>query len=76
VPYQIYKAKTVKTAAEGGFEVKPATSSTGRRWTPYTKIELEKLFGGNKNHHHRSRALERKITIPSATAPSCASSAR
>jgi type I restriction enzyme R subunit len=63
VPYQIYKAKTVKTAAEGGFDVKwdelnwSAMDAT-------TKIELEKLFGDNKVITIDPAALERKITIP------------
>jgi type I restriction enzyme, R subunit len=43
VPYQIYKAETVITAAEGGFPVRRAELD----WTamePETKTELEKLF--------------------------------
>ncbi len=77
VPYQIYKAKTVKTAAEGGFEVTRAELD----WSAMdaeTKAELEKLFDAEAEARKKSgkdkdkpdsitidpAALERKITIP------------
>ena len=63
VPYQIYKAKTVKTAAEGGFEV----TRDELDWSAMdsvTKLELEKLFGDAKSIAIDPAALERKITIP------------
>lgn len=76
VPYQIYKAKTVKTAAEGGFEV----ARDELDWSAMdadTKAELEKLFeeeaAANKKRREPKKtdsitidpaALERKITIP------------
>jgi type I restriction enzyme, R subunit len=52
VPYQIYKAKTVKTAAEGGFEVKRDELD----WSAMdatTKAEFEQLFDEPRDHHHR-----------------------
>jgi type I restriction enzyme R subunit len=76
VPYQIYKAKTVKTAAEGGFEV----ARDELDWSAMdadTRTELEKLFeeeaATNKKRREPKKtdsitidpaALERKITIP------------
>jgi type I restriction enzyme R subunit len=63
VPYQIYKAKTVKTAAEGGFEVKRDELD----WTamdPETREEFEKLFDGADTITVDPSALERKFTIP------------
>ncbi|MBN8505824.1 MAG: DEAD/DEAH box helicase family protein [Burkholderiales bacterium] len=77
VPYQIYKAKTVKTAAEGGFEV----TRDELDWSAMdaeTKAELEKLFDEQAQARKRvgkgsdkpdritidPAALERKITIP------------
>lgn len=63
VPYQIYKAKTVKTAAEGGFEVKRGELD----WTNMdaaTKQELEASFGNNETMVVDPAALERKFTIP------------
>ncbi len=76
VPYQIYKAKTVKTAAEGGFEV----TRDELDWSAMdadTRTELEKLFeeeaAANKKRREPKKtdsitidpaALERKITIP------------
>lgn len=63
VPYQIYKAKTVKTAADGGFEVKRAELD----WSAMdgtTRAELEKLFEGTDTIVVDPAALERKFTIP------------
>lgn len=62
-PYQIYKAKTVKTAAEGGFEVKrkeldwSAMSADARE-------EFEQLFGDKDAVIIDPSALERRFTIP------------
>jgi len=63
VPYQIYKAQTVKTAAEGGFEVKKAELD----WSAMeaeTRVELEKLFGDKDTITVDPSALERRFTIP------------
>ncbi len=63
VPYQIYKAKTVKTAAEGGFEV----THDELDWSAMdgtTRAELEQLFDGAKSITIDPAALERKVTIP------------
>ena len=63
VPYQIYKAQTVKTAAEGGFAVKKAELD----WTATdaeTRLELEKLFGDRDSITVDPSALERRFTIP------------
>ena len=63
VPYRIYKAKTVKTAADDGFSV-------GRDeldWSAMasaTKTEFEKLFSESDSITVDPRALERKFTIP------------
>ena len=63
VPYQIYKAKTVKTAAEGGFEVKrPEIQWEGL--DPNTRAELERAFGNGDTIIVDPSALERKFTIP------------
>src|SRR3989344_4158400 len=63
VPYQIYKAQTVKTAAEGGFEVKRSELD----WSAMdetTRRELEQLFGNNDAMVVDPAVLERKFTIP------------
>jgi len=63
VPYQIYKVQTVKTAAEGGFEVKKAELD----WSAMdasTRAELEKLFGDKETITVDPSALERRFTIP------------
>ena len=63
VPYRIYKAMTVKTAAEGGFEV----AREELDWTamdPAARAELEKLFEQSDPITVDPRALERKFTIP------------
>ena len=62
-PYQIYKAKTVKTAAEGGFEVKRSELD----WSAMdaeTRAEFGKLFGDEQNIMVDPAALERRFTIP------------
>jgi type I restriction enzyme R subunit len=63
VPYQIYKALTVKTAAEGGFEVKRSeldwsTMDNQRR------AEFDELFADQDTIVVDPNALERKFTIP------------
>jgi type I restriction enzyme R subunit len=63
VPYQIYKAKTVKTAAEGGFEVKRDELDWTAMDAP-TKAEFEQLFGADASIVIDPAALERKFTIP------------
>lgn len=63
VPYQIYKAKTVKTASEGGFEV----SKDQLDWTAMdeaTAQELKEAFGEQKTLVVDPNALERRFTIP------------
>ncbi len=63
VPYQIYKAKTVKTAAEGGFEVKKDELD----WTAMdaaTRAEFEQLFKDSNTIIVDPNALERRFTIP------------
>ena len=63
VPYRIYRAMTVKTAAEGGFEVKRGELE----WNTMeeaTRAELERLFGGSGSITVDPQALERKFTIP------------
>jgi type I restriction enzyme, R subunit len=63
VPYQIYRAQTVKTAAEGGFEVKKAELDWSAMDAP-TRAELEKLFGDKDTITVDPSALERRFTIP------------
>lgn len=63
VPYDIYKAKTVKTAAEGGFEVRRDELD----WSAMdgdTKVEFERLFAEEASVIVDPAALERKFTIP------------
>lgn len=66
-PYQIYGAKTVKTAAEGGFPVKREELD----WSAMdgeTRAEFEKLFEAAANPGDPividPSALERRFTIP------------
>ena len=62
-PYRIYRAMTVKTAAEGGFEVRRGELD----WSAMdeaTRAELEALFDGSEAVTVDPRALERKFTIP------------
>lgn len=66
-PYQIYAAKTVKTAAEGGFEVKRSELD----WSAMngeTQVEFEKLFDSVAKPGDPlvidPSALERRFTIP------------
>ena len=63
VPYHIYKAMTVKTAAEDGFEV----ARKDLDWTamdPAARAKLEKLFEQSDPITVDPRALERTFTIP------------
>lgn len=63
VPYRIYKATTVKTAADNGFEV----SRDELDWSSMdqtTRSEFEKLFSTSNTITVDPRALERKFTIP------------
>jgi type I restriction enzyme R subunit len=63
VPYQIYKAKTVKTAADGGFEVR-RDELDWSAMDAQTKAEFEVLFAKEPNITIDPAALERKFTIP------------
>ncbi len=63
VPYQIYKARTVKTAAEGGFPV----SRSEIQWDaldPESRSEFDKLFEAGDPITVDPSALERRFTIP------------
>lgn len=62
-PYQIYQAKTVKTAAEGGFEVK-RTDLDWSAMDPETTAEFELLFADRDTIVVDPAALERRFTIP------------
>ena len=62
-PYRIYKATTVKTAAEEGFEV----TRDELDWTAMDesiRAEFEALFAKSDRILVDPRALERKFTIP------------
>lgn len=63
LPYQIYRALTVKTAAEGGFEVK-RTELDWSAMDEATKAEFEALFKDGDSIVVDPSALERKFTIP------------
>ena len=63
VPYQIYKAKTVKTAAEGGFEVK-RNELDWSAMDAKTRQEFEVLFKESDSVMIDPNALERRFTIP------------
>ncbi len=63
VPYQIYKARTIKTAAEGSFEVKKDELD----WSAMSsKVheEFTQLFADSDTIKVDPNALERKFTIP------------
>jgi len=62
-PYQIYQAKTVKTAAEGGFEVK-RNELDWSDMNDATKAEFELLFADADPIVIDPAALERRFTIP------------
>ena len=62
-PYQVYQAKTVKTAAEGGFEV----ARNELDWTAMdaeTRTEFERMFADGDPIIIDPSALERRFTIP------------
>jgi type I restriction enzyme R subunit len=63
VPYQIYKAKTVKTAKEAGFEVK-RDEIDWSALSPKEYAELDALFAGKDKIIVDPNALERRFTIP------------
>ena len=63
VPYRIYKAMTVKTAAEDGFEVRRSELDWSAMDKP-TREEFEELFSESDTITMDPRALERKFTIP------------
>jgi type I restriction enzyme R subunit len=63
VPYQIYKARTVKTAAEDGFEVR-REELDWRAMDAATRAEFEKVFGENDRIVIDPAVLERRFTIP------------
>ena len=63
VPYRIYRAMTVKTAAEDGFPVRRDELD----WTAMdkgTRAEFEEFFESSDTITVDPRALERKFTIP------------
>ncbi|WP_052257738.1 DEAD/DEAH box helicase family protein [Leisingera sp. ANG-DT] len=63
VPYRIYKAMTVKTAADGGFLVRRDELD----WDAMDedlREEMEEVFDGMNEITVDPRALERKFTIP------------
>jgi len=63
LPYHIYRALTVKTAAEGGFEVK-RDELDWPLMDEATRAEFEALFNGADSIVVDPSALERKFTIP------------
>ncbi|HLO78386.1 MAG TPA: DEAD/DEAH box helicase family protein [Magnetospirillum sp.] len=63
VPYHIYKALTVKTASEDGFEVK-RDELDWSAMDEQTRTEFEALFNGQDSITVDASALERKFTIP------------
>ena len=63
VPYRIYKAKTVKTAADDGFSV-GRDELDWSAMAPAAKAEFEELFAESDSITVDPRSLERKFTIP------------
>lgn len=63
VPYEIYRALTVKTAASGGFEVR-RDEIDWDALSPEDRAELEEAFGDQNAIMVDPSALERKFTIP------------
>ena len=63
VPYRIYKALTVKTAAEDGFEVR-RDELDWNAMDQRTRAEFEELFKAGDTIRVDPRALERTFTIP------------
>ena len=62
-PYRIYKALTVKTAAEGGFPVR-RDELDWSAMDAQTREEMEALFGDEDTIQVDPNALERRFTIP------------
>lgn len=63
VPYHIYKAKTVKTVKDDGFEVL-RSEIDWEALEEEVRLELEELFGEEDKITVDPKALERKFTIP------------
>ncbi len=63
VPYRIYRAMTVKTAAEDGFVVH-RDELDWRAMDRATRAEFEEWFAGSDTITMDPQALERKFTIP------------
>lgn len=63
VPYHIFKAKTVRTVQDGGFEVQ-RDEIDWHGLEEETGQELEKLFKNQDKITVDPKALERKFTIP------------
>lgn len=63
VPYRIYRAQTVKTAATGGFDVR-RDEIDWDALDPDTRAELEELFGQSDTITVEPAALERRFTVP------------
>jgi type I restriction enzyme R subunit len=63
VPYEIYRAMTIRTAATGGFPVARAEIDWDALDEP-TRVELEALFANGDPLIVDPTALERKFTIP------------
>ena len=63
VPYRIYRALTVKTAAEGGFPVRRDELDWSAMDEP-TRTQFETLFADQDTITVDPNALERKFTIP------------
>ncbi|MFG1300575.1 DEAD/DEAH box helicase family protein [Xanthobacter sp. V3C-3] len=63
VPYEIYRALTVRTAAADGFEV-ARTEIDWNALDETSRMELDALFGGDDTINVDPTALERRFTIP------------
>ena len=63
VPYRIYRALTVRTAAEDGFPVR-RDELDWSAMDPQTRVEFEELFDASDTITVDPRALERRFTIP------------
>jgi type I restriction enzyme R subunit len=62
-PYHVYRALTVKTAAEGGFPVQ-RNELDWSAMDAETRAEFEQLFGNDDTITIDPSALERRFTIP------------
>jgi type I restriction enzyme R subunit len=62
-PYHVYRALTVKTAAEGGFPVQ-RNELDWSAMDAETRAEFEQLFGSDDTITIDPSALERRFTIP------------